>query len=64
MEHWICPHCEKEIWGSLRVVLILASLHRCREAIQLQQTVCLECLQSPTGLCPRHTAQRLAELGS
>ena len=55
-EAWTCPHCLQTIYGSLAVVLVLASAHRCNDqAHSLGQTVCLECRQSPTGLCVYHT---------
>ena len=52
MEFWVCPHCERGIYGSLEVVLALASAHQCRGlARRTSDTTCLNCLVSPTGLC-------------
>lgn len=55
MEVWMCPHCERRIYGSLQVVLILASTHNCRAPFARPiETTCLSCLSSPTGLCAYH----------
>jgi hypothetical protein len=56
MEVWMCPHCGQRIYGSLEVVLILASAHKCGESFRrTSDTTCLSCLVSPTGLCGYHT---------
>ena len=57
MEFWMCPHCGQRIYGSLEVVLILASAHKCKTAFALtRETACLSCLSSPTGLCVYHAS--------
>ena len=57
MESWICSHCGEGIYGSLQVVLILASKHKCRSRLDRSTaTTCLACLRSPTGLCAYHAA--------
>ena len=64
MEAWTCSHCSHTILGSLTVVLVLASAHRCNGHMHsLGQTVCLDCRQSPTGLCVYHTQRVLAQSG-
>lgn len=64
-EAWTCPHCLQTIYGSLAVVLILASAHRCNAQLHsLGQTVCLDCRQSTTGLCVYHTQLLLAQSDS
>ncbi|MBI5033379.1 MAG: hypothetical protein HZB51_22895 [Chloroflexi bacterium] len=61
-EVWTCPDCMQTICGSLAVVLILASTHRCKAQTLLHgQTVCLDCGKSPTGLCVYHTQCLLAQ---
>ena len=56
MEFWVCPHCERGIYGSLEVVLVLGSAHQCRGLVRrTSDTTCLKCLLSPTGLCGYHT---------
>ncbi len=59
MQFWICPECGEKVFGSLDVVLILSSAHRCsaRPASRARVTQCLACLSSPTGLCARHAQQ-------
>ena len=58
MEVWMCSHCGERIYGSLEVVLILASAHRCRiQRDRRLPTVCLSCLGSSTGLCAYHASQ-------
>lgn len=55
MELWMCPHCGQRIYGSLQVVLILASVHRCLASFAREhETACLVCSRSPTGLCAYH----------
>ena len=57
MEVWMCSHCGERIYGSLEVVLILASAHRCRiPRDRSMPTVCLSCLGSSTGLCAYHAS--------
>jgi len=63
MECWICSHCEEGIYGSLEVVLTLASAHKCRSQFgrghlgdRAAVTTCLSCLSSPTGLCAYHAS--------
>jgi hypothetical protein len=57
MELWMCSHCEKRFYGSLEVVLILASAHRCRmQRDGGRETACLSCLSSPVGLCAYHAS--------
>ena len=57
MERWMCPHCGEEIFGSFQVVLVLASVHRCRPRLaRAAQTACLGCVRSPTGLCAFHAS--------
>ncbi len=57
MEIWMCSYCEKRIYGSLQVVLILASVHRCRTQFDpVRATLCLTCLSSQTGLCAYHAS--------
>jgi len=60
MEHWICPRCLERITGSLNVVLLLASVHRCR-TLDGSNTLCVDCLNAPTGLCTYHTYQKVVE---
>jgi len=63
MECWICSRCGEGIYGSLEVVLILGSEHKCRSrSDRTTVTTCLRCLQSPTGLCAYH-ASLLVNLG-
>lgn len=63
MEAWTCSHCSHTILGSLTVVLVLASAHRCNGHMHsLGQTVCLDCRQSPTGLCVYHTQRCLLKV--
>ena len=57
MELWMCPHCRERIYGSLEVVLILASAHKCGGSSgRTSDTTCLSCLISPTGLCAYHAS--------
>jgi hypothetical protein len=57
METWICSRCMEGIYGSLEVVLILASQHKCRlQFDRTAVTTCLGCLRSPTGLCAYHAS--------
>ncbi len=57
MEVWMCSYCEKRIFGSLEVVLILASVHRCHTQLDpVRVTVCSSCLSSQTGLCAYHAS--------
>jgi len=63
MELWMYPHCGERIYGSLEVVLILASVHRCKAQFdrgplgdRARETTCLSCLRSPTGLCAYHAS--------
>jgi len=57
MEFWMCPHCGHRIYGSLEVVLILASAHKCNALSErAKETLCLSCLSSPTGLCAYHAS--------
>ena len=57
MEIWMCPHCGQRIYGSLEVVLLLASVHTCRASLaRMNETTCLICLRSPTGLCAYHAS--------
>ena len=57
MECWICSCCGEGIYGSLEVVLILASEHKCRSRFdRTTATTCLRCLRSPTGLCAYHSS--------
>jgi hypothetical protein len=57
MECWMCSHCGQRIYGSLEVVLILASAHKCNTSFaRTRETACLRCLSSPTGLCVYHAS--------
>ena len=57
MEFWMCSHCGQRIYGSLEVVLILASVHRCHASFtRAHETACLSCLSSPTWLCAYHAS--------
>lgn len=57
MEIWMCPQCGKRIYGSLHVVLLLASAHVCSALFTRKHvTTCLSCLDSPTGLCAYHAS--------
>lgn len=63
METWICSRCMEGIYGSLEVVLILASAHKCRSQFdrghlgdRAAVMTCLGCLRSPTGLCAYHAS--------
>jgi len=57
MEFWLCPHCGQRIYGSLEIVLTrsVASVHTCRTSVaRVNDTTCLSCITSPTGLCAYH----------
>lgn len=57
MEFWLCPHCGQRIYGSLEIVLILASVHTSRASFaRVNDTTCLSCVTSPTGLCAYHAS--------
>jgi len=57
MEFWMCSHCGRRIYGSLEVVLLLASAHKCNMPFaRAAETACLSCLSSPTGLCAYHAS--------
>jgi hypothetical protein len=63
MECWVCSRCGEGIYGSLEVVLLLASEHKCRPRFDRSTvTTCLMCLGSPSGLCAYHASQ-LVSLG-
>ena len=60
----VMPSCGEKVFGSLEVVLILSSAHRCGSppALRWHDTQCLDCLQSPTGYCLRHAPHYLPTL--
>lgn len=62
----VAPSSGEKIFGSLDVVLLLSSAHRCRarELPRRHVTQCLACLGSPTGLCAYHARQMAMQMAA